>query len=178
MNRDADSIAWDDSMQFSGWFAAKTGGIFSSRNHPNMSRFYMKQSESNSESVDDLNAIMLKEGELFKVINDARWAHEIGMCSLMTGRLAVKKLYDEIPGKANAILARLEALSIMMKNDELKSWLLSDEISVMPAIAHKALVSAAAVHPLSIINGDITFEKESFLRKILEVSETLGSNNN
>ena len=138
----------------------------------------MKPSASNSESIDDLNAIELKEEELFKVINNARWAHEVGMCSLMTGWLAAKKLYDEIPGKAKAILARLEALSIMMEKDELRSWLLSDEIKVMPAIAHKALVSAAAVHPLSIINGDITFEKESFLQKILELAESEGSHDN
>ena len=41
-----------------------------------------------------------------------------------------------------------------------------------------ALISAAANHPLSIINGDITFEKESFLRRILELAEPEGSDNN
>jgi hypothetical protein len=38
----------------------------------------------------------------------------------------------------------------------------------------KALVSAAADHPLSIINGDVLFEKESFLRRILEFAEPQG----
>jgi hypothetical protein len=33
---------------------------------------------------------------------------------------------------------------------------------MMPAIAHKALVSAAAMHSLSVINGEIAFEKSPF----------------
>ena len=66
----------------------------------------------------------------------------------------------------------------MIENDELKNWLMADGGSVMPAIAHKALVSAAAIHPLSVINGEIAFEKESFLRRLLESAEYEGSDNN
>ena len=97
---------------------------------------------------------------------------------MMTGWIAKKKLCEETPDKAEAILIRLQALSIMIENDELKNWLLTEDARVMPAIAHKALVSAAAAHPLSMINGDIIFEKESFLQMTLELAETAGSNSN
>jgi hypothetical protein len=138
----------------------------------------MKPSEPDQNLVNDLNAVVLKEEELFKVINDANRAHEIGICPIMTGRIAEKKLYEETPDKAKAILIRLQALSAIIKNDELKNWLLADAIRVVPTIAHRALVSAAADHPLSIINGDIAFDKESFLRRILELAEPEGSDNN
>ena len=129
-------------------------------------------------SIDDLNAVVLGEEELFIIINKAKWAAEIGMCPMMTGLVTIKKLFDEIPEKAKAIIYRLQALSMMIENDELQNWLMADGGSVMPAIAHKALVSAAAVHPLSVIDGEIAFEKESFLRKVLESAEHAGSDNN
>jgi hypothetical protein len=50
----------------------------------------------------------------------------------------------------------------------LKKWLQAGEAGVMPA-EHKALMSAVANHPLSITNVDIASEKESFLRRILEL---------
>jgi hypothetical protein len=141
--------------------------------------FYMKSDASDNGSIESLNAVVLKEEELYKVINDAIFAHDIGMCSMMSGWVTTKKLYeDNIPDKAKAILARLQALTVLIENDELKNWLLVDGTRVPPAIARKALVSAATNHPLSIINGDVTFEKESFLRRILELAETLGRGNN
>jgi hypothetical protein len=143
-----------------------------------MSEIYMKTGASDLKAIDDLNAIVLNEEEMFKVLYDASRTYQRGMCSHLIGWLTAKKIYDEIPEKAKAILARLDALSVMVASNELDSWLPSDEIKVMPAIAHKALVTAAAVHPLSIINGDITFEKESFLRKILEIAESEGSHSN
>jgi hypothetical protein len=143
-----------------------------------MAGAYMKEDASDPGSIDDLNAVVLREEELLRVINDTGWAHEMGICSMMTGWVASKKLYDEAPHKAKAILSRLQALSVLIENDELRNWMLADGAGVAPKIAHKALLSAAAHHPLSIINGEITFEKESFLRKILELSEHEGSNIN
>ena len=138
----------------------------------------MKPSASDLNSIDDLNAVVLGEEELCIIINKAKWASEIGMCPMMTGLVTIKKLFDEIPEKAKAIIYRFHALSMMIENDELKNWLMADGGSVMPAIAHKALVSAAAIHPLSVINGEIAFEKESFLRRVLESAEYEGNDNN
>ncbi len=136
------------------------------------------KSNSKSSDIDDLNTVVLKEEELFRVIDDYRTVRDIGACPGVTGRLAESRLHQENPERAEAILARLHALSRMIENEDLKSWLPVDGICVMPSIANKALISAAAKHPLSIINGGITFERESFLRRILESAETEGSSKN
>jgi len=138
----------------------------------------MRASARNFDLIEDLNSVLLKEEELFKVIDDYRQARDAGMCSVVTGRIAEKTLSSENPGKAKAILCRLQALSQMIENRDLNNWLFSDGICVMPSIANKALVSAAAVHPLSVIDGGIKFEKESFLARILELVETEGSDGN
>jgi len=138
----------------------------------------MKSSASDLDSIHDLNAVALKEEELFKVIDDYNRFRDLGICPQMTGVIAETKVCEETPEKAKAILLRLQALSEIIEDDALKDWILADGIGVMPIIAHKAVVSAAADHPLSIINGDITFEKESFLRKILELAEPEGSHHN
>jgi hypothetical protein len=138
----------------------------------------MKTDERDRNLIDDLNAVAVTEEELIKVINEVTLAQEVGICSMMTGWIAQKKLREKTPDKAEAILTRLQALTVMMENDDLNSWLLYEEARSMPAVAHRALVSAAADHPLSIINGDISFEKESFLRRILELAEPEGSHRN
>jgi hypothetical protein len=127
--------------------------------------------------IDALNAIDLNEEELFEVIKNVRLVHKVGAGSQEVGEIAQKEIYEKIPSKTQAILTRLQALSVMIENNELNRWLLADGASITPA-AHKALVSAAANHPLSIINGDIAFEKESFLQKILELVEPEGSRRN
>lgn len=137
----------------------------------------MKPSASDLESIDDLNAVVLSKEELFKVLNYVGWTHETGMCNTMTGWLTIKKLFKDVPNKAKAILFRFEALSVMMENDELMNWLNTDGSSIIPA-AREALMSAVAKHPLSVSNCHIAFEKESFLRRILESAEPEGRVNN
>jgi len=138
----------------------------------------MKSSAPDLDLVKSLNSIELKEEELLRVIDEYTTARDIGVCPAAMGRIAEKRLFEECPDKANAILIRLQALAALIRDDELKHWLLEDGVCVMPAIANRALVSAAAEHPLAIVNGDITFEKESFLRRILELAEPVGSADN
>jgi hypothetical protein len=136
----------------------------------------MKPSASESD-LSALNAVVLKEAELFSVIDEFEKLREIGICSKLAGSIVENRAYEENPEKAKAILVRLEVLSMMIENDELKDWLSDENIGVMPAIANKALIAAAAKHSLSIIDGDTTFEKRSFLRRVLELAEPEGSTN-
>ncbi len=138
----------------------------------------MNPSELDQGLVNELNAVALDKEELFKFINDYDRIREIGICSKVSGIMAEKKLHKETPDKAKAILVRLQSLSAMIEKDDLKNWLLTNEARVKPTIANMALISAAASHPLSIINGGITFAKESFLQRILELAEPEGSDNN
>jgi hypothetical protein len=88
------------------------------------------------------------------------------------------RLFNNSPEKAKAIIFRLQALAMMIEKDELGDWILGYGTSMMPTIAQKALVSAAADHPLALINGDVSFEKESFLRRVLEFAEPQGKDSN
>jgi hypothetical protein len=137
----------------------------------------MESGAPDQNQLDTLNAIELNEDELFEVINKVGLVTEPGASSLTKGWIAQKELCEKVPERTKAIMTRLHALSSMMENDELKRWLLADGTSLMPA-AHKALISATANHPLSIINGNIEFEKESFLQRILELVEPVGSRRN
>ena len=138
----------------------------------------MNPGELDQSLVNELNAVALEKEELFKFINDYDRIREIGICSQISGKMVEKKLYKETPDKAKAILIRLQSLSAMIEKDDLKNWFLTNETGVKPTIANMALISAAANHPLSIINGDIAFEKDSFLRRILELAEPEGSHHN
>jgi hypothetical protein len=138
----------------------------------------MNPAELDQSLVNELNAVALDKEELFNFINDYERIREIGICSKISGKMVEKKLYKETPDKAKAILIRLQSLSAMIEKNDLENWLPANEKRVKPAIANMALLSAAANHPLCIINGHITFEKESFLRRILELAEPEGSNNN
>ena len=156
---------------------AKERVIGQEKSSPGADRKSMESGVPDQDQLDALNAIELNEEELFEVIDKVGLIHEMSAKSLATGWIAQKELCEKVPDKAKAILARLQALSLMMENAELKRWLLADGTSFMPA-AHKALMSATANHPLSIIDGNIEFEKESFLQRILELVEPIGSRRN
>jgi hypothetical protein len=136
---------------------------------------YMKPS---ADLVRNLNAVKLSDDELFAAINAATEAYDNNECHMMTGVITTMQLFITAPDKAKAIIFRLQALGLMIENDELMNWVRMDGDKAVPAIMQKALVSAAADHPLSLIDGDILFEKDSFLRRVLELAEPEGSREN
>jgi hypothetical protein len=138
----------------------------------------MKSSPLDSNLISDINAVSLKEEELSKVLAAAIKAKEEGETNNWTGIITTIRLFNDSPEKAKAIIFRLQALAAMIEKNELGDWILGDGTGIMPAIAQKALVSAAAHHPLSVINGDVLFEKESFLRRIIELAEPQGKYSN
>jgi hypothetical protein len=125
----------------------------------------------------DLNAVRLREDELREVIKATIEAYAKGESQKLTGVIVAMQLFNNTPDKAKAIIFRLQALGLMIQNNELKNWIRTDGTSVAPIIVQKALVSATAEHPLSIIGDDILFEKESFLRRVLELAEPEGNSN-
>jgi hypothetical protein len=121
--------------------------------------------------LDGLNAVKLREEEVRGVINATIEAYARGESHKLTGILATMQFFNNTPDRAKAIIFRLQALEAMIHNNELKNWIRTDGTRVAPIIVQKALVSATAEHPLSIINDDILFEKESFIRRVLEVAQ-------
>jgi hypothetical protein len=124
--------------------------------------------------VSYLNAVKLEEEDVVEAIGVAIDAYDSGECHLMTGVITTMQLFVTAPHKARAIIFRLQALAIMLEKNELRNWIQADGATVAPA-AKKALISAVADHPLSLIDGDISFEKESFLQRVLEFAEPEGN---
>ena len=63
---------------------------------------------------------------------------------------------------------------IMMERNELKNWMQPGGPTFTPE-GQTAAIAAVTHHPLSLVNGDISFEKESFLQRILESTEAQGN---
>jgi hypothetical protein len=131
----------------------------------------MESSAMESNFLNGLNDIRVKEADLSKALAAARRARAEGETDHWTGILTTIRLFNDSSEEATAIIFRLQALAKMIANDELGDWILGYGTSILPSIALQAMVSAAASHPLSIINGDVLFEKESFLSRVLEFKE-------
>ena len=124
--------------------------------------------------VNALNSIKLHEEDLFEAIHAATDAYEKGECHLMTGVIPTMQLFITAPDKAKAVIFRLQALGLMMENDEINNWIQLDGARALSATLQSAMIAAAAEHPLSLIDGDISFEKESFFRRVFELAEPQG----
>jgi hypothetical protein len=138
-----------------------------------------EKSASDLNLLNNLNAVRLKEEELSRVLTATKKSLEEGKGNEMTGVMTTIRLFDKSPDKAKAIIFRLQALASMIEKDELQDWVMGIGSDVtVPALAQKALIRAATDHPLSMIDGDISFEKDSFLRRVLELAEPQGRSSN
>jgi hypothetical protein len=124
----------------------------------------------NADLLSGLNAVTLKEENLREVIKATIEAYATGNHHKLTSVIEALQLLHHTPDEAKAIIFRLQALGLMIKNNDLKDWIRLYETSEARAV-QKALISATAKHPLSIIRGDILFEKESFLQWVLELTD-------
>jgi hypothetical protein len=130
--------------------------------------------KASADLVRDLNAVRLEEEDLFIAITAASDAYANGECHMMTGVITTMQLFITNPDKGKAVAYRLQALGVMMEYDELKNWIRADGAGPASIISKRTLVSAAAEHPLALIDGDILFDKESFLQRVLELAEPSG----
>jgi hypothetical protein len=115
--------------------------------------------KASADSVSYLNAVRLDEEDVIEAIRAAIDAYDSGECYLRSSVMTTLRLFPTAPQKAKAIIIRLQALAMMMENNELRNWTQADGFTVVPA-AQRALISAVADHPLSLIDGGISFEKE------------------
>ena len=139
-----------------------------------MNNWMTTPNKARADLVSYLNAVRLQEEEIVEAIRAAIDAHDSGECYLRSSVISTLQLFPTEPRKARAIICRLKALAIMMENNDLRNWMQADGANIIPA-AQKALIAAVAYHPLSLIDGSISFEKESFLQRILQFSEPQGN---
>jgi hypothetical protein len=105
-------------------------------NHESERSQFMKLS---ADLLDDLNGVRLREEELCEVINATIEAYAKGESHKLTGVINAMQFFNNTPDKAKAIIFRLQALGLMIQNDELKDWIRTDGTSVVPMIIQKAL---------------------------------------
>jgi hypothetical protein len=125
------------------------------------------------EFVDALNTVQLKEEEIVEAISATLESADSGECYLRSLTMPIR-LFPTAPHKARAAIFRLQALAMMMERNDLKDWMQPGGATLSPA-GQMAVIAAVTFHPLSLVNGDIAFEKESFLQRILEAATSHGN---
>jgi hypothetical protein len=126
--------------------------------------------KASAEFVDSLNTVRLKEEEIVEAIRAALDSADSGECHLRSLTTTIQ-LFPTAPHKARAVIFRLQALAIMMERNELKDWMQPGGAEFTPA-GQRAVIAAVTHHQLSLVNGDISFEKKSFLQRILMSAES------
>jgi hypothetical protein len=83
--------------------------------------------------------------------------------------LAAIRLYPNDPDKVKAIIFRLEALARLLVNEGAPGWTLS--LPDGSDLTQEAVFAAAAVQPLIEQQGEVAFDRETFLEKVLELAD-------
>ena len=129
--------------------------------------------KASAEFVEFLNAVRLKEEEIIEAIRATLESSDSGECYLRSLTTPIR-LFPSAPHKARAAIFRLQALAMLMERNELRHWM-QPGAAALTAPGQRAVIAAVARHPLSLVDGDIAFEKESFLQHILESAESPGN---
>jgi hypothetical protein len=129
--------------------------------------------KASTEFVDSLNTVRLNEEEIVEAISATLESADSGECYLRSLATPIR-LFPTAPHKARAVIFRLQALATMMERNDLKDWMQPGGATFTPA-GQMAVITAVTCHPLSLVNGDIAFEKESFLKRILESATSHGN---
>ena len=121
-----------------------------------------------------LNAVTITKEEIETVASEiSKYQPEKfnadAFCSFVTSRF-----FNGDTQKADAVLFRLSAFAMLSKNNDLLTW--SSEIFPDNSISiHSAIIAAAALEPLIYVKGIYGFDKESFLKRVLEQAKPKGS---
>jgi hypothetical protein len=83
--------------------------------------------------------------------------------------LVAVRLYSNDPLKVKAIMFRLEALVNLLVDEGASGWTLS--LPNGAVLTQEPVFAAAAVQPLIEQDGNVVFERETFLDKVLELAE-------
>jgi hypothetical protein len=124
--------------------------------------------------IEELNSVTVTKEELKLVIAESEKLRAQGMDAEEAAINVIGRLFEEEQlDKVMAIYSRLYALSKIISKQAAPGWTLGKGKDGF-VLTHKALIDAAAIFPLSRINGDISFELEGLLAKALELAEAEG----
>jgi len=124
--------------------------------------------------IDKLNSIVVAKEEVELVVTEAEKLHAEGGDVDDGGMYLIARLFKHDPDKVSAICFRMAALAKIITKQAAPGWTLGKD-KEGGVLTHQALLEAAAVFPLSMIDGDVGFELEGFLAKALELVEAKGT---
>lgn len=130
--------------------------------------------DENSRLVDRLNSVVVTVEELTEVLNESDKRHETDIAEKGDGIYLVVSMFADQPERAKAIYFRMEALAKIIEKKDAPGWTMSSHKSGA-VLTKRELIAAAAIYPLSEIEGDIAFEIHGFLSKALEFAEVEGT---
>lgn len=85
----------------------------------------------------------------------------------------IARRFKNEPQKAGAVLLRMQALVRLLVNEGVPGWTLPKQPDgAIPT--QEWVFAAAAVQPLICVGKDVAFERDAFLKKVLELAETEG----
>jgi hypothetical protein len=125
-----------------------------------LSRLIAESNPDSGEVLDVLNSISVTAEELWRVGHDLEsrrdaYRHREGFSASDVFAVVSERFRNIEPEKGSAIFFRFEALTCFLAKDPSLAW-------------DDALVAAAAVEPVVQIGDELTFQRESFLRRVLE----------
>lgn len=133
----------------------------------------MNPSPSDMKMLDELNAIRLTQKDVLRVVKRAAKEHVKGGDNTDLAICTSVIVFEKHPEKGKAVYFRLQALARLMKQDSLKGWTITGA-EEDGTFANGAVFAAAAEQPLMLVDGDVSFERESFLKRVLELAESQG----
>ncbi|MEW6330271.1 MAG: hypothetical protein AB1560_02320 [Pseudomonadota bacterium] len=123
-------------------------------------------------AVDSVNNIVVSFDDLWDIAADAEGV-DAESRNLETLMYIIARRFKNEPQKAGAVLLRMQALAGLLIKEGVPSWTLPQQPDgAIPT--QESVLAAAAVQPLIEVGNNVTFEREPFLKKVLELSETEG----
>ena len=106
-----------------------------------------------------------------EVVTEIREEEDIDLTTLL---FVVADLYKDDPIKAGALMFRMIALARLVIEEGAPGWTLPAQPDGT-ILAQKCVFAAAALEPILEEGKQLKFDKQSFLAKVLELSEVKGN---
>ena len=129
--------------------------------------------ESERQMLHRLNEVVVDPEEIYKLVEDGVERRKEHPDSDGAGIFLVARNYKGQPERAQAVYFRMYAVSKLLESEGAPGWALPQEEDGA-ITTREEILKVAATHPLSYVDGDVAFEKSSFLAKVLEISEHEG----
>lgn len=122
--------------------------------------------------LDSVNNIVVSFEDLWAIAADTEDAdgEDRNLEALM---YIIARRFKTEPQKAGAVLLRMQALVRLLVNEGVPGWTLPKQPDgAIPT--QEWVFAAAAVQPLIEVGKDVAFERDAFLKKVLELAEPEG----